>query len=215
MLAGRIEERADTAAAAPVSGVAACKKLGCLRVIASPSTSMLGNCRPSAESGAMAAAAARTRHELGPVTILVNNAGISVYESFTDITEDSWDRMIRINLKGPFLVTRELVPDMLRAGWGRIISISPSAADPCVYVSLRDFLSAHAAMEPRMRTESDDSVRAVAQVAQSGRRGAGGRGQPQAGLDQAGGGALGGACSGGWSLAESCCSVQMTFPPDV
>lgn len=128
LLAGRIEERADTAAAAPVSGVAACKKLGCLRVIASPSTSMLGNRRSSAESGAVAAAAARTRHELGPVTILVNNAGISVYESFTDITEDSWDRMIRINLKGPFLVTRELVSDRLRAGWGRIVNISSSAA---------------------------------------------------------------------------------------
>ncbi|MFD9506725.1 SDR family NAD(P)-dependent oxidoreductase [Streptomyces mirabilis] len=82
----------------------------------------------AADATAVAAAAARTRHELGPVTVLVNNAGISVYESFTDITEDSWDRMIRINLKGPFLVTRELVPDMLAAGWGRIVNISSSAA---------------------------------------------------------------------------------------
>lgn len=67
-----------------------------------------------------------------------------------------------------------------------------------------------------MRTESDDSVRAVAPVARLGRRGAGEvAGSRKAGLDQAGGGALGGACSVGWSLAESCCSVQMTFPPDV
>jgi len=76
----------------------------------------------------VAAAAARTRAELGPVTILVNNAGVSAFEPFTSITEESWDRVIRINLKGPFLVTKELVPDMLAAGWGRIINISSSSA---------------------------------------------------------------------------------------
>lgn len=77
---------------------------------------------------AIAAAAERTRADLGPVTILVNNAGISLYEPFETITEDSWDRMIRINLKGPFLVTQAIVPDMLDAGWGRIINISSSSA---------------------------------------------------------------------------------------
>jgi 2-hydroxycyclohexanecarboxyl-CoA dehydrogenase len=82
----------------------------------------------SADATDVAAAAARTRHELGAVTILVNNAGIAAYEPFLSITEESWDRMIRINLKGQFLVTRELVPDMLEAGWGRIINISSSSA---------------------------------------------------------------------------------------
>ncbi|XUL92236.1 SDR family NAD(P)-dependent oxidoreductase [Streptomyces galilaeus] len=82
----------------------------------------------AAEAGAVAAAAARTREELGPVTILVNNAGITAYEPFTSISEASWDRMIGINLKGPFLVTKEIVPDMLDAGWGRIVNISSSSA---------------------------------------------------------------------------------------
>jgi 2-hydroxycyclohexanecarboxyl-CoA dehydrogenase len=82
----------------------------------------------AADAADVAAAAARTRAEFGPVSILVNNAGISVYESFTSITEESWDRIIRINLKGPFLVTKELVSDMLAAGWGRIINISSSSA---------------------------------------------------------------------------------------
>uniref|UniRef100_A0AAU1ZUQ0 SDR family oxidoreductase n=1 Tax=Streptomyces sp. NBC_00093 TaxID=2975649 RepID=A0AAU1ZUQ0_9ACTN len=76
----------------------------------------------------VAAAAARTREAFGPVTILVNNAGTTAYEPFTSITEESWDRMIGINLKGPFLVTKELVPDMLAAGWGRIVNISSSSA---------------------------------------------------------------------------------------
>ncbi|MCT9084844.1 SDR family NAD(P)-dependent oxidoreductase, partial [Streptomyces fulvoviolaceus] len=55
-------------------------------------------------------------------------AGITAYEPFTSITEASWDRMIGVNLKGPFLVTQELVPDMLEAGWGRIVNISSSSA---------------------------------------------------------------------------------------
>ncbi|MFI6338916.1 SDR family NAD(P)-dependent oxidoreductase [Streptomyces sp. NPDC050535] len=82
----------------------------------------------ASDAAAVASAAARTREELGPVTILVNNAGTTAYQPFTDITEDAWDRMIGINLKGPFLVTKELVPDMLAAGWGRIINISSSSA---------------------------------------------------------------------------------------
>ncbi|MFE6821054.1 SDR family NAD(P)-dependent oxidoreductase [Streptomyces sp. NPDC057690] len=82
----------------------------------------------AADAAAVARSAARTREELGPVTILVNNAGTTAYEPFTHISEASWDRMIGINLKGPFLVTRELVPDMLEAGWGRIVNISSSSA---------------------------------------------------------------------------------------
>ncbi|NEA65645.1 glucose 1-dehydrogenase [Streptomyces sp. SID12488] len=81
----------------------------------------------AADAEAVAASAARTREELGPVAILVNNAGTTAFEPFTSITEASWDRLIGINLKGPFLVTRELVPDMLAAGWGRIVNISSSS----------------------------------------------------------------------------------------
>lgn len=82
----------------------------------------------AADAAAVAVSAARTRQELGPVAILVNNAGITAYEPFTSITEASWDRMVGINLKGPFLVTQELVPDMVEAGWGRIVNISSSSA---------------------------------------------------------------------------------------
>ena len=70
----------------------------------------------------------RTRAELGPVTILVNNAGTTGFCPIQDITEDAWDRMMRINLKGPFLCTQASLPDMLAAGWGRIVNISSSSA---------------------------------------------------------------------------------------
>ncbi|MFD8815572.1 SDR family NAD(P)-dependent oxidoreductase [Streptomyces sp. NPDC059627] len=82
----------------------------------------------AADATAVAAAAEQTHAALGPVTILVNNAGITNYVPFPDLTEETWDRMIRINLKGPFLVTRALVPDMLTAGHGRIVNISSSSA---------------------------------------------------------------------------------------
>ncbi|WP_060887900.1 SDR family NAD(P)-dependent oxidoreductase [Streptomyces caniscabiei] len=82
----------------------------------------------AADAEAVARSAARTREELGPVGILVNNAGTTTYEPFTSISEASWDRLIGINLKGPFLVTQQFIPDMLEAGWGRIINISSSSA---------------------------------------------------------------------------------------
>ena len=76
----------------------------------------------------IAEAVARTRAELGPVTILVNNAAITGFCAFQDIAVEIWDRMIRVNLRGPFLCTRAVLPDMLAAGWGRIVNISSSSA---------------------------------------------------------------------------------------
>jgi 2-hydroxycyclohexanecarboxyl-CoA dehydrogenase len=73
------------------------------------------------------AAAAQTRKELGPITILVNNAGISGNVSFLDMTEEVWDRMIRINLKGPYYCTKAVIQDMLDAKWGRIVNITSSS----------------------------------------------------------------------------------------
>ncbi len=75
----------------------------------------------------IAASLARTREHLGPVTILVNNAAITGMVPFLDMPEEDWDRMIAINLKGPFLCSRAILPDMLAAGWGRIVNISSSS----------------------------------------------------------------------------------------
>jgi 2-hydroxycyclohexanecarboxyl-CoA dehydrogenase len=76
----------------------------------------------------IASALTRTRSELDRVTILINNAAITGMLPFLEMTEEQWDRMMRINLKGPFLCTQAIVPDMLAAGWGRIVNISSSSA---------------------------------------------------------------------------------------
>lgn len=73
------------------------------------------------------AATARTRQDLGPITVLVNNAGISGPVPFLEIDEALWDRMYAINMKGPYYCTQAIIPDMLAAGWGRIVNVTSSS----------------------------------------------------------------------------------------
>jgi 2-hydroxycyclohexanecarboxyl-CoA dehydrogenase len=73
------------------------------------------------------AAAAHTRAAFGPITVLVNNAGISGPVPFLEIDEELWDRMQTINLKGPYFCTQAILPDMLAAGWGRIVNVTSSS----------------------------------------------------------------------------------------
>jgi 3-oxoacyl-[acyl-carrier protein] reductase len=61
---------------------------------------------------------------LGPVALLVNNAGTSLRELVTDTSDEQWERVIKTNLKGPFLCCRRALPYMIRARWGRIVNIA-------------------------------------------------------------------------------------------
>jgi len=70
----------------------------------------------------------RVRTELGPVQILVNNAGITFFKPFMEMTEAEWDRVMSVNLKSMLNCTQAVLPDMLAAGWGRVINISSSSA---------------------------------------------------------------------------------------
>ena len=79
------------------------------------------------DKAAIKAAADRTRAELGPIAILVNNAGIAPFTQFLESDDELFDKIIRINLRGPWLMTKECLPDMLAAKWGRIINITSSS----------------------------------------------------------------------------------------
>ena len=76
----------------------------------------------------MRGALASLREAFGPVTIVVNNAGISNFIPFEELTDKDWDVMFEVNTKGTFIVTQEVLPDMKAAGWGRVINISSSSA---------------------------------------------------------------------------------------
>jgi 2-hydroxycyclohexanecarboxyl-CoA dehydrogenase len=77
---------------------------------------------------AVLAALDSVRSTLGTAGILVTSAGIEGFESFVDITPEAWDRMIAVNLTGTFHCLQAVVPDMIEAGWGRIVTISSSSA---------------------------------------------------------------------------------------
>lgn len=62
--------------------------------------------------------------ELGKINILVNNAGIAQEKPFLSITEQDFDGMMAVNLRGPFILCQAVIPEMVKDGWGRIVNIS-------------------------------------------------------------------------------------------
>jgi 2-hydroxycyclohexanecarboxyl-CoA dehydrogenase len=79
------------------------------------------------DRGSVDDALGKVRSEFGPIEIMVTSAGVSPFESFTEITLEEWDRVINVNLTGTFHCLQAAIPDMLAAGWGRIVTISSSA----------------------------------------------------------------------------------------
>ncbi|MGO3742872.1 acetoacetyl-CoA reductase [Kerstersia sp.] len=70
------------------------------------------------------AAFEKVRAELGPVSILVNNAGITRDGVFRKLSREDWMAVINTNLNSLFNVTKQVIEDMVGSGWGRIVNIS-------------------------------------------------------------------------------------------
>jgi 3-oxoacyl-[acyl-carrier protein] reductase len=79
-------------------------------------------------AGEVTGLVAAVERELGPVAVLVNNAGITRPEPLDQITEQSWNEMLAMNLTSMFLVTQAVLPAMRAARWGRIVNLSSVAA---------------------------------------------------------------------------------------
>lgn len=78
--------------------------------------------------GQMEAAYAAVREQLGPIAIVIANAGISSSADFQTMTVEIWQRMIDVNLTGVFHTLQPALSDMVAAKWGRIVTISSQAA---------------------------------------------------------------------------------------
>jgi 3-oxoacyl-[acyl-carrier protein] reductase len=98
--------------------------LGELRQLVSNSLAHLADV---SQPGDVSALVQKTQSSLGPISILVNNAGIGVFGPIQEKSESDFDRVININLKSVFLVSRAVIPSMIERGAGDIINIGSLA----------------------------------------------------------------------------------------
>jgi NAD(P)-dependent dehydrogenase (short-subunit alcohol dehydrogenase family) len=79
------------------------------------------------EAASVTAAFDAVREELGPIEILITSAAMAGFTRFDQITLDEWNRFLAVNLTGTFLCMQAVLPDMVSAQWGRIVTISSAA----------------------------------------------------------------------------------------
>lgn len=88
------------------------------------------------DAGSVETAVAQVVDALGVVDVLVNNAGIAESAPFAVTTPSMWERHLRVNATGPYLVTRAVLPGMLERRWGRIVNVASMAGlEGAPYVS--------------------------------------------------------------------------------
>ena len=96
------------------------------KIVASGSMAM-GVTADVTDRAAIAAGLAQVHEQLGPVTVLVNSAGLDGFDPFLKIAPETWDRLLAVNLTGTFNMCQLVLPDMVETGWGRIVNISSSS----------------------------------------------------------------------------------------
>jgi len=77
-----------------------------------------------ADPVALDAAVATVERGLGPVDVLVNDAGIALRRPVNEMSDADWDRVLAVNLSGPFYLSRRCVPGMAERRWGRVVNVS-------------------------------------------------------------------------------------------
>lgn len=95
----------------------------CAEISAAGGTAQAYSC-DVADSHAVADMMDAIRSQLGPISVLVNNAGIAQQKLFTDITDEDWKRMMAVHVDGAFYCSRAVLPDMIREHCGCIVNVS-------------------------------------------------------------------------------------------
>jgi NAD(P)-dependent dehydrogenase (short-subunit alcohol dehydrogenase family) len=100
-----------------------------LEAVAADLGTVRRNCRIAdvSDAGAVSEAVTAARAAIGPITVLVNNAGQARSGALSATDDALWHSMMAVNLTGTFLCMRECLPDMLKAGFGRIVNIASTA----------------------------------------------------------------------------------------
>ena len=94
----------------------------------STSVSTLGVGADISDENSVQSAIAQVESTLPPIIGLANIAGVSSPTEFLDVTPAEWDRVFNVNMRGTFLVTQRVLPAMIAAGTGRIVSVSSISA---------------------------------------------------------------------------------------
>ena len=93
----------------------------------SPTDDEFGHVADVTDRAQVDAAVAAIREQFGPILVLVNAAGVEGFQKFSTMTFQDWSKVIDVNLNGVFHTTQAVLPDMVEAGWGRIVNISSSS----------------------------------------------------------------------------------------
>ena len=93
----------------------------------SPTDDEFGHVADVTDRAQVDAAVAAIHEQFGPILVLVNAAGVEGFQKFSTMTFQDWSRVIDVNLNGVFHTTQAVLPDMVEAGWGRIVNISSSS----------------------------------------------------------------------------------------
>ena len=99
-----------------------------------------------ADPGAVSLLVRHVTEALGPVDVLVNNAGIGFLKPFAELTLEEWDRTMATNLRSMYLVTREVLPGMRSRGHGAVINIASLAGKNAVVGGTAYAASKHAVL---------------------------------------------------------------------
>jgi len=93
----------------------------------SPSDDEFGHVADVTDRAAIDTAFDAIRTQLGPIEVLVNAAGLDSFKKFTATSFEHWSKVVDVNLNGVFHCIQAVLPDMIEAGWGRIVNISSSS----------------------------------------------------------------------------------------
>jgi 2-hydroxycyclohexanecarboxyl-CoA dehydrogenase len=93
----------------------------------SPTDDEFGYVADVTDRGQVDTAVAAIREQFGPVLVLVNAAGVEGFKKFLSMSFAEWSKVIDVNLNGVFHTIQAVLPDMVEAGWGRIVNISSSS----------------------------------------------------------------------------------------
>jgi 2-hydroxycyclohexanecarboxyl-CoA dehydrogenase len=93
----------------------------------SPTDDGFGHIADVTDRAQVDSAVASIREQFGPILVLVNAAGVEGFQKFSKMTFPEWSKVIDVNLNGVFHTIQAVLPDMVEAGWGRIVNISSSS----------------------------------------------------------------------------------------